>query len=210
MLEISTVMFAYAIGLRKISLFINIARWLVTIEKFKDLESLAQYKHLRDQKQEDSSSNTFYMVMGFLFLVIFMHVILLLSVFFYNTETILAILTFVHYYPMSIVIIAFFIYIFIGFNRFVINQLNNQSCSHLEKDELRKVRLQTLALFILICQREVVEIVSYTIWPLKDSRIPNPIAANVVFSALNYPSIILYITAYIISIQIILNSLKPI
>lgn len=41
MLEVSSVMFAYAIGLRKISLFINIARWFVTIERFKDMQNLS-------------------------------------------------------------------------------------------------------------------------------------------------------------------------
>lgn len=55
----------------------------------------------------------------------------------------------------------------------------------------------------------MVEIVSYTIWPLKDSRIPNPMAANIVFSAMNYPSIMLYILAYIISLQLILESATP-
>lgn len=78
-----------------------------------------------------------------------------------------------------------------------------------EQYELKKLKWQTLLLFILICQREVVEIISYTIWPLKDSRIPNPIAANVIFSAMNYPSIMLYIIAYIISLQTILESAKP-
>jgi hypothetical protein len=34
-------------------------------------------------------------------------------------------------------------------------------------------------------------------------------AANVIFSAMNYPSIMLYILAYIISLQTILESAKP-
>ena len=129
-----------------------------------------------------------------------MHVILLLSVFFYNTEFILGVLIFVNYYPMSIVIILCFIWIFIGLTRFISHQLKNPKTPLHEHQELRKLKWQTLLLFILICQREVVEIVSYTIWPLKDSRIPNPMAANVIFSAMNYPSIMLYILAYIISL----------
>ena len=34
-MQISFLLFALAIGLRKISLFINIARWFITIESFK-------------------------------------------------------------------------------------------------------------------------------------------------------------------------------
>jgi phosphoglycerol transferase MdoB-like AlkP superfamily enzyme len=125
MLEVSSVMFAYAIGLRKISLFINIARWFVTIEKFKDMQTLSQYKSLQNSKHVEQNSNTFLITLTCLFVTIFMHVILLLSVFFYNTDFILGILTFVHYYPMSIVIILCFIWIFVGLNRFIRHQMSN-------------------------------------------------------------------------------------
>ena len=121
----------------------------------------------------------------------------------------MGILTFVHYYPMSIVIIICFVWIFIGLTRFIQHQLKNPKTPLYEHEELRKLKWQTLLLFILICQREVVEIVSYTLWPFKDARIPNPMAANVIFSAMNYPSIMLYILAYIISIQTILESARP-
>lgn len=63
------------------------------------------------------------------------------------------------------------------------------------------MRRLTLVLILMICQRDLVEIVSASIFKFQDSKIPNPLSANTAFAALNYPSIAIYMVAYILSIK---------
>ena len=53
----------------------------------------------------------------------------------------------------------------------------------------------------MISQRELVEIISFSVFTFKSTKLPNPLSANVWFAAMNYPSIALYMLAYIISIR---------
>ena len=53
----------------------------------------------------------------------------------------------------------------------------------------------------MICQREVVEIVSFSVFTFNNTKIPNPLTADPIFAAINYPSIMLYIIVYILSIK---------
>jgi alanine dehydrogenase len=72
------------------------------------------------------------------------------------------------------------------------------------------MKTQTLILIIMICQRELVEILSASIFKFEASKIPNPLTANVAFAAMNYPSLAIYMAAYIISIKEIINGPKRI
>lgn len=209
MLGLSGVLFAYAIGLRKISLFINIARWFITIEKFNDIHTLQdknELTSLQQKKQLNHNPRTFFIILMCLFITIFAHIILLLSVFVYNRDFILDMLTFVHYYPMSFIIIGCFIWIFHCLKTFLNYQMDFEAKDEDTRRELRNIKWQTGLLFILICQREVVEIVSYSIWPPSATKIPNPLQANLAFSIMNYPSIMIYVYAYIKSLSTILES----
>jgi len=67
------------------------------------------------------------------------------------------------------------------------------------------MRVKTLILFCLICQRDLVEIVSFSIFPFQGAKIPNPLTANIAFACMNVPSIMLYMVAYIISIKSLID-----
>lgn len=66
----------------------------------------------------------------------------------------------------------------------------------------------TFILFIMIAQREIVEIISFSVFTFSSTKLPNPLQANVGFAAMNYPSIALYMLAYIISIRRLLPLTK--
>jgi len=70
------------------------------------------------------------------------------------------------------------------------------------------MKRQTLILILMICQRDLVEIVSVSIFKFQDSKMPNPLTANTAFAALNYPSIAIYMVAYILSIKDIIYGPK--
>ena len=68
-------------------------------------------------------------------------------------------------------------------------------------EPLKRMQNETLILFCMICQREVVEIVSFSVFTFNNTKIPNPLTADPIFAAINYPSIMLYIIVYILSIK---------
>jgi hypothetical protein len=132
------------------------------------------------------------------------HVALLTTLVLYQESDMpMKLIAFVHYYPMAGVIVLCFAYIYYKLSTYVSKQ--SQQLKSMEAKALKTLKFKTLLLFMLICQREVVEIVSYTIFPFKESKLPNPLASNTLFSAMNYPSIMLYLVAYIWSIRMILD-----
>ena len=53
------------------------------------------------------------------------------------------------------------------------------------------------------------EIVSFSAFTFDNTKIPNPLTANTVFAAMNYPSIMLYMIVYIISIKKLIPKSLP-
>lgn len=121
----SFLLFAVAIGFRKISLFINIARWFITLENFKS--QMATPKPIEDSSfltneldEPDKGRSKLKWIKIVLFVVISAHCLLLLSLEVFNQkDSMLKVVTIVHYYPMAIGIILCFIWIYWQLHKYI-------------------------------------------------------------------------------------------
>ena len=155
-------------------------------------------EELRDPSSKTKTINMI------LFVVVSLHIGLLCCLeILDDKEQILHIVTFIHYYPMSIAIILCFLWIYWKLRCYINFECLNASKRHAA--QLQSMKRKTLILFCLICQRDLVEIVSFSVFPFQGAKIPNPLTANTLFTCLNIPSIMLYMIAYIISIKAIIN-----
>jgi len=128
-MQASFLLFALAIGFRKISLFINIARWFISLKDFKAqmkppvdiIEQVIQTEGNTEANDDfESQSKGSKMINLGLIILISLHGGLLLSlVFIEKKDEILFIVNFVHYYPMAIGIIICFLWIFWSLRGFV-------------------------------------------------------------------------------------------
>lgn len=119
----SFLLYALAIGFRKISIFINIARWFITLEDFKahmvTAKPIEGSIFLSNQLDEpDKGRSKLRWIKTVLFVVIGAHCLLLLSLAVFG-DSMLKVVTIVHYYPMAIGIILCFIWIYWQLHKYI-------------------------------------------------------------------------------------------
>ena len=103
-------------------------------------------------------------------------------------------------------ICLFYAFIYYRLSGIFAKQLSDNPTSY---GQIKKTKVQLVLLFLLICQRYFIEILSAVFSPANDKKVPNIMTSEIPYTAVNCISISLYFIAYSMTLYLIVRTHQP-